>query len=93
MFFKKCPIVSSNKQCKILIKMAEISQKVKTYLIEYICDHCEKQKVEFNGVEGFTGGKYVYDHFCSNCKIDISLENKYPLIKYLPLEEYGNSSD
>ncbi len=73
--------------------MGEISQKVKTYLIEYVCDNCEKQNVRFSGVEGYTGGKYVYDHVCGHCKKEISLEDKYPLIKYLPLEEHGNSSD
>lgn len=59
--------------------MAERKVEIKTFLIHYMCDVCEKEKLVKIERTKFDGS-YWYLHECPNCKATVTFrEKEYPI--------------
>ena len=69
--------------------MPEIKQKVDVFMVEYLCDSCEKGVLRFTGkkMPGITKDTINHIHRCTNCKAGKSVPNKiYPFQMYEAVE-------
>lgn len=61
--------------------MAELKQKVKTYMVEYVCDECEVGTMSPEGV-ALLSMPAKYPHICDHCRAKKILDKKYPYMEY-----------
>ena len=62
--------------------MSEKDAEVKTVLVEYECDVCERGTMVRDGNIVITRGPPLYPHKCSNCGHKQNFETQYPTIRY-----------
>lgn len=61
--------------------MAELKQRVKTYLVEYVCDECEVGTMLPEGM-ALLSMPVKYPHVCNHCRAKKILDKKYPCTEY-----------
>jgi len=65
--------------------MSERKTACNTYKVEYVCDVCAKGTMEATGSVVCTNPPQ-YQHICTSCGHEGYLENRYPEIRYEPIE-------
>lgn len=60
---------------------------VKPIGVKYICDDCLKGEMVPTGKHDFYPEHMEFEHQCNNCGIKIKLHDKYPLIRYVSLND------
>ena len=66
--------------------MAEVKERVNTFVVRYRCDVCDKGYLESTGV-ALTSYPPQYPHDCSNCGKGKVFNQKYPYNIYKVIEE------
>ena len=62
--------------------MSEKDTEVKTIMVEYVCDKCERGTMGKDGNVVLTRLPPLFPHKCSNCGHEQNFKTLYPTIRY-----------
>lgn len=62
--------------------MAEVKNKVQTYIINYVCDECYDGNMERDGNIVLTSNPPLFPHKCNRCGYKMNFIDTYPKFVY-----------